>query len=175
MIDLSPSTPDSELPFGVPLYDPDNHLFFPGNRPDSSGVRAGPTHGPGGGRRHRQLAVDGYAVAARPIKLPSGSVKWPTTRSLPLDPKAPSTTYRLELDDRPWTIRTAAGQVHVQPGEPARADASLRADPATVNALLDDPASLDAAMADGSVVAAGDLLALRRLLRAVTNPSPTAV
>jgi DNA-binding HxlR family transcriptional regulator len=90
------------------------------------------------------------------------------------DPKAPSTTYRLELDDRPWTIQTAAGHLHVQPGDPVRADASLRADPETLNALLDDPAALDAAVSDGSVVAAGDLSALRRLLEAVANPSPTA-
>jgi DNA-binding HxlR family transcriptional regulator len=91
------------------------------------------------------------------------------------DPKAPATTYRLELDDRVWTIRTAAGQVHVEPGEPSRADACLRADPETLNALLDDPATLDAAVSDGSVVAAGDLSALRRLLQAATIPSPAAV
>lgn len=90
------------------------------------------------------------------------------------DPNAPPTTCRLELDDRVWTIRTAAGQVHVEPGEPATADVSLRADPQTLNALLGDPAGLDASMADGAVVAAGDLPALRRLLRAVTAPSPAA-
>ncbi|MDX6433801.1 MAG: hypothetical protein QOE54_6167, partial [Streptosporangiaceae bacterium] len=43
------------------------------------------------------------------------------------------------------------------------------------NALLDDPAALDAAMSDGSVVAAGDLSALRRLLQAVVVPSPAAM
>jgi DNA-binding HxlR family transcriptional regulator len=91
------------------------------------------------------------------------------------DPKAPSTVYRLELDDRIWTIRTAAGQVHVQPGEPTRADVCLRADPETLNALLCDPAALDAAVSDGSVAAAGDLSALRRLLQAVTIPSPAPV
>jgi DNA-binding HxlR family transcriptional regulator len=89
-------------------------------------------------------------------------------------PKAPATIYRVELDDRVWTIRTAAGQVHVEPGEPSRADACLRADPETLNALLDDPAALDAAVSDGSVVAAGDLSALRRLLQAATIPSPAA-
>lgn len=90
------------------------------------------------------------------------------------DPHAPATVYRLELDDRVWTIRTAAGQVHVQPGEPTKADASLRTDPKTLNALLDDPAALSVAIAEGSVVAAGDLPALRRLLQAVANPSPAA-
>jgi DNA-binding HxlR family transcriptional regulator len=88
------------------------------------------------------------------------------------DPTVPSTTYRLELDDRVWTVRTTAGQVLVQPGEPTRADASLRTAPKTLNALLDDPAALDAAVADGSAAVAGDLSALRRLLQEVTKPSP---
>jgi DNA-binding HxlR family transcriptional regulator len=85
-------------------------------------------------------------------------------------PTAPTTIYRVELDDRVWTIQTMAGQVHVEPGEPSRADACLRADPETLNALLEDPAGLDTALSDGSVVAAGDLSALRRLLQAVTGP-----
>jgi DNA-binding HxlR family transcriptional regulator len=87
-------------------------------------------------------------------------------------PTAPGATYRLELDDRVWTVQTAAGQAVVQPGEPATADASLRTDPETLDALLEDPAALDAAIADGSVAAMGDLPALRRLLHAVTDPSP---
>ncbi|GAA3822409.1 winged helix-turn-helix transcriptional regulator [Sphaerisporangium flaviroseum] len=86
------------------------------------------------------------------------------------DPKAPPAIYRLELDDRVWTIRTADAQVQVELGEPARADASLCTDPRTLNALLDDPATLDAAMSDGNAAATGDLPALRRLLRAVTTP-----
>jgi DNA-binding HxlR family transcriptional regulator len=88
------------------------------------------------------------------------------------DPKAPATTCRIELDDRVWTVRTAAGQVYVEPGEPTRADVYLRADPQTLNALLDDPAALDAAVSGGSVVVAGDLSALHRLLQAVSIPSP---
>jgi hypothetical protein len=90
------------------------------------------------------------------------------------DPKAPATIYRLELDDRVWTLRTVAGQVHVEPGEPSRADVCLRTDPETLNALLGDPAALDAAVSDGSVVAAGDLSALRRLLQAATIAAPAA-
>lgn len=88
------------------------------------------------------------------------------------DPAAPTATYRLELDDRVWAIRSASGQVDIQPGEPAAAAASLRTDPKTLNALLVDPAALDASVSEGSAVAAGDLAALRRLLRAVTSPSP---
>jgi SCP-2 sterol transfer family len=88
-------------------------------------------------------------------------------------PEAPPATCRLELDDRLWIIRTEAGRLHVQPGEPASPDASLRADPATFNALLEGSRDLDAAVSDGSVVAAGDLSALRRLLQAVTTPAST--
>jgi DNA-binding HxlR family transcriptional regulator len=80
------------------------------------------------------------------------------------DPKAPPTTCRLDLDERVWTVEVAAGRVHVQPGEPARADVSVHTDPETLVALLEDRQALDAAMADGSLVVTGDASALRRLL-----------
>jgi DNA-binding HxlR family transcriptional regulator len=114
-------------------------------------------------------------LPAGPITLSATSVLIFLRASAHPDPQAPPATYRLELDDRVWTIRTAAGQVHVEPGEPASADASLRADPRALNALLENPAALDAAIADGSAVAAGDLPALRRLLRAVTSDSAAPV
>lgn len=84
------------------------------------------------------------------------------------------TTCRLDLDDRVWTIRTAAGRVLVEPGEPSTADVSLRTDAQTLNDLLGNPAALDAAVADGTVVLAGNLSALRRLLQAVAIPSRAA-
>jgi DNA-binding HxlR family transcriptional regulator len=90
------------------------------------------------------------------------------------DPDARPTTVRLDVDDRVWTIRAATGQVEVEPGEPGTADVSLRTDPHTLNALLSDPETLTAALAGGTAVAAGDLPALRRLLQAVTIPSPAA-
>jgi hypothetical protein len=67
-----------------------------------------------------------------------------------------------------WTIRAEAGQLRVQPGEPASPDASLRTDTATLNALLEATKEFDAAVSDGSVVTAGDLPVLRRLVQAVT-------
>ncbi|MDQ6777634.1 MAG: winged helix-turn-helix transcriptional regulator [Actinomycetota bacterium] len=88
-------------------------------------------------------------------------------------PGEPPTRYRLELDDRIWAVRTEAGRLHLQPGEPGSPSASLRADPATLNALLETPGKLDAAVSDGSVVVAGDVAALRRLLYAVTAPVAT--
>jgi DNA-binding HxlR family transcriptional regulator len=90
------------------------------------------------------------------------------------DSTAPSRTYCLELDDRTWTVRTAAGQVRVQPGEPATADAALRADPITLNALLTRQTTLDAALADGRATAAGDMPALRGLLRSVAESAMTS-
>ncbi|HTJ70198.1 MAG TPA: winged helix-turn-helix transcriptional regulator [Actinospica sp.] len=88
------------------------------------------------------------------------------------DPAAPPVTCRLELDGRVWTVRSESGRVHVQPGETARADVSLRAKPETLSALFADPTSLAAACADGSATVVGDLTAVDRLLRAVTDPWP---
>ncbi len=86
------------------------------------------------------------------------------------DPAAPPTDCRLELDGRVWTVRLAAGRAEVRPGETATAAASLRAEPKTLSALLTEPATLATACADGSATVVGDLSAIDRLLRAVTDP-----
>ena len=83
-----------------------------------------------------------------------------------LDPAAAPATYRLEMDDRVWTVETGNGRVHIESGEPADPVAGLRTDPKTLNALLDEPALLDSADAETS----GDRRALRRLLRSVASP-----
>ena len=82
---------------------------------------------------------------------------------------------RLELNDRPWTIEVEDGRLQVRSGEPTAPDASLRTDPQTLNALLDDPSKLDAAVSERSAVITGDWLALRRLLASVAAPDPAAV
>lgn len=89
------------------------------------------------------------------------------------DPAAPPTTCRLELDGRVWTVRLESGRVHVQPGEPATAAASLRTEPKTLSALLTDPATLPTSCTDGSVAVVGDLAAVGRLLHAVADPWPS--
>ncbi|ADB29500.1 transcriptional regulator, HxlR family [Kribbella flavida DSM 17836] len=86
------------------------------------------------------------------------------------DPAAEPTTCRLELDGRVWTVRMASGRVAVEPGEPATAAASLRADPKTFSALLTDPATLPTARDDGSATVVGDVSAIDRLLRSVSEP-----
>jgi hypothetical protein len=78
---------------------------------------------------------------------------------------------RLDLDDRPWTIRSQAGRVQVNAGEPDNPDACLRTDPKTLDTLLEDPGKLDAAESDGTAAVAGDRSALRRLLDATAAPA----
>lgn len=87
------------------------------------------------------------------------------------DPAAPVTTCRLELDDRVWTVRVAAGRLDVQPGEPTETDVCLRADPRTLAVLIEEPDALEDAVAAGTAVVEGDLAALHRLLAVVAIPS----
>jgi DNA-binding HxlR family transcriptional regulator len=86
------------------------------------------------------------------------------------DPAAPPIVCRLDLDGSVWTVSVDSGTVQVQSGEPAAADISLRMDPKTLGSLLADPASLDSALAEGSVALVGDLRALNQLLDGVADP-----
>ena len=79
---------------------------------------------------------------------------------------APSETFRLQLDGRTWTLVPRAGVFEIEPGDLEPADAGIRTDPPTLNALLLDPGGLDAALATGDAEAEGDVAALRRLLTA---------
>ncbi|MGX7678919.1 winged helix-turn-helix transcriptional regulator [Jatrophihabitans sp. DSM 45814] len=88
-----------------------------------------------------------------------------------LDPASAPAVFRFDLDDRVWTIRTGAGRVLVDAGEPVDPDAVLRTDPATLNALLEDPSGLDAAVTAAAVGITGDVSALRRLLGSVRPPA----
>jgi DNA-binding HxlR family transcriptional regulator len=118
------------------------------------------------------LALGGWGlrvpVPPEPATISATSVLLFLRGSVRPDPSSPPAVYRLDLEDRPWTVRTAAGQVHVEPGDPGRPDASISTDPWTLNTLLQNPEALEAALADGSAAADGDLAALRRLLRAAT-------
>jgi DNA-binding HxlR family transcriptional regulator len=79
-------------------------------------------------------------------------------------PRPPLATYRVQLDDRVWTVSSPDGQMQIEPDEVAGPDASLCTDPATLNALLLDPAGLDAAIAAGAVRVEGEISAVRQLL-----------
>ena len=74
--------------------------------------------------------------------------------------------YRVELDERVWTVREAAGELRVEPGEPPAYDAAVRTDPTTLYDLLGRPSGLDGAIANGDVVVSGDIPTLQRLLEA---------
>ncbi|MEV4055339.1 winged helix-turn-helix transcriptional regulator [Amycolatopsis sp. NPDC049688] len=73
--------------------------------------------------------------------------------------------YRVELDARVWTVRTEPGRLTVEPGEPEAPDATIRADPPTLNALLERPSHLEETIDDGRVTIEGDRDAVHRLLR----------
>jgi SCP-2 sterol transfer family len=77
----------------------------------------------------------------------------------------PKRTYRVQLDDRVWTISAPRGRLEIQPEEPVAPDAAIQTDPGTLAALLLHPDALDAAIASGSVLAEGNIAALRRLIR----------
>jgi DNA-binding HxlR family transcriptional regulator len=103
-------------------------------------------------------------MPAAPIHLSATSVLLYLRGSRHPDPAQPPATYVVTLGDRNWTVTTKAGQVHVDTDEPATADACLRTDATTLNALLADPALLDTCLADGSIDIEGDKDAVRRLL-----------
>jgi DNA-binding HxlR family transcriptional regulator len=79
-------------------------------------------------------------------------------------PRPPKHIYRVQLDERVWTISNLHGQLEIEAQETAAPDAALHTDPVTLNALLLNPSGLDAAIAAGSVRVDGNIRALRRLL-----------
>ena len=102
------------------------------------------------------------------------SVLWFVRGCLRGRPTPPTDTYRVELDDGVWTIRTVSGRTEIESGETAPADAGLRTDPATLGALIDDPAALDAAIAAGTIETTGSARSAHRLLRAAHASSRPA-
>jgi DNA-binding HxlR family transcriptional regulator len=121
----------------------------------------------GWGRELEPIVLALGAWAAR-VPLPEPATLGATSMLLFLRGSArPRTTacYRVELDDRVWTVRTEPGRLTVEPGEPATPDATIRTDPPTLNALLEKPSDLDTAIEDGRLTVEGDRKAVHRLLR----------
>jgi DNA-binding HxlR family transcriptional regulator len=90
--------------------------------------------------------------------------------SLRANPAAPVGRFTFWLDDRAWTLVRRDGVVEIEPGDAETADAELRTDPITLNALLADPAGLDVALATSAAEVKGDVGAVRRLLSAAAPP-----
>ena len=115
------------------------------------------------------LALGAWGVRATmpppPVTLGATSMLLYLRSAVHPDPTAPDVTYRLQLDERVWTVRTGAGGLTVQPGEPAGASASLRTTPDALNRMIEDPGALGAALAEGNAEATGDVAALHNLLR----------
>jgi DNA-binding HxlR family transcriptional regulator len=119
------------------------------------------------GRELEPIVLALGAWAAR-VPLPEPATLGATSMLLFLRGSAHPRTaacYRVELDDRVWTVRTEPGRLTVEPGEPAGPDATIRTDPSTLNALLERPQDLDAAITDGRIAVEGDRTAVHRLLR----------
>jgi hypothetical protein len=92
-----------------------------------------------------------------------------------VEPGAEPMVCHLQLNDRSWTVEIEDGRLQVQSGKPTAPDVSLRTDPETFNALLDDPSKLDAAVSERRAVVTDDWSALLRLLGTVVAQNPSAV
>lgn len=66
-------------------------------------------------------------------------------------------TFRVELDDRVWTVFSVDGETVVVQGEPALADGAIRTDPRTLNAVIDDPSTLADACEAGRAETHGEI------------------
>jgi len=96
-------------------------------------------------------------------RLSSSSVLLFLRGCLERHPHPPEGVYRLQLDDRVWTVRTGSDGLTIEPGDPTAPDAGLRTDAETLNDLILDPTALDAANA---ALVTGSVSSLRRLLEA---------
>jgi DNA-binding HxlR family transcriptional regulator len=106
-----------------------------------------------------------------PTTLSATSVVLYLRTSARVDLGAAPMVCRLELGGPVFSVRIEGGQLRVEAGEPTLPAVSLRTDPGTLNALLNDPNDLDRVVSEGSAAVTGDWAALRRLLEAVVAPS----
>ena len=116
----------------------------------------------------------GIPLPPTPVTLSATSVLLFLRTSARLDLGAAPMVCRLELNDRPWTVKIEDGRLQVESGEPTAPDVTLRTDPQTLNTLLDDPSRLEA-LSEHSAAVTGDWSALRRMLDAVAVLTPGAL
>jgi DNA-binding HxlR family transcriptional regulator len=116
----------------------------------------------------------GVPLPPAPVTLSATSVLLFMRNSARVDQGAAPMVCGFELDDRVFAVRIEDGRVRVLAGEPSSPDVSLRTDPWTLNALLDDSSKLDALVSEGSAAVTGDRSALRGLLDTVVAAAPGA-
>lgn len=117
----------------------------------------------------------GAPFPSGPITLSASSAVIALRRFARPDRSTPPLIIDLQLDDRVWTARSSAGRVRVLPGAPARSGVTVRSDPLTFADTFGNASALTAAVAEGRLVATGDVAALRQLLKTVRIPSPVVV
>ena len=87
-------------------------------------------------------------------------------------PNPPDGVWSVQLDGQPWTITGRDGEFGIEPGEAPEAESQLETDPATLNALLLEPAGLDQAVAAGKVRLHGTATAPPWLSVGIAEPHP---
>jgi DNA-binding HxlR family transcriptional regulator len=112
-----------------------------------------------------------FPVPAQSPSLSGSSVLLYLRSHLQPKPGMAPVVIAVDLDDQVWAVQVTAEDVTIEPGEAARSDVIVRSDPARFDRVLHDPASLDAAMKAGRVQVAGDVAALRRVLRRLPAPA----
>jgi HxlR-like helix-turn-helix len=108
--------------------------------------------------------IDLPVPAGQPTLSPTSALVY-LRGCLRLHPDPLRGVFRVELDDRVWTVRCGGDDPVVEAGEADSPDAGIATDPHTLNTLLADPSGLDAALASGVATTSGSRRALRRLLK----------
>jgi DNA-binding HxlR family transcriptional regulator len=105
------------------------------------------------------LALGGWGLrvpAPEPATLSATSIMIYLRGSLDPGPH----TFRVDLDHRVFTVSSAHGETVVVEGESDHADGSIRTDPRTLNALIDDPRALPEAVEAGRAEIHGEIARL---------------
>jgi DNA-binding HxlR family transcriptional regulator len=71
------------------------------------------------------------------------------------------------FDDQIWTVRTEDGDLTIEVGDTAKADATITTDPYTFNEIIGDVTGLHSVVAAGRASVDGDLKVLQRLLEEI--------
>lgn len=82
------------------------------------------------------------------------------------------TSYGIVLGEQSFTIEVADGRIRISRGMPAKVEASIKTDTATLGALVYEGGDLDEVLRSGEVEIEGERSAVERLLMLFPMPSP---